>query len=109
MCCCVSIMGIGDSFGILLTVCKYDFKMPGTAQVFVLKCVRTYNCSHFPLMSIDPSAFRIQFCKSTWLGPGHVADTPAACVHRFLSLKFCSLKIGIISECQTFSWVQMSI
>lgn len=38
-----------------------------------------------------------------------MADTPAACVYRFLSLKFCSLKTGVISECQTFSWVQMSI
>lgn len=24
-----------------------------------------------------------------------MADTPAACVYRFLSLKFCSLKTGV--------------
>lgn len=41
MCCFFSIMGIVDSFDILLTICKYSFKMPGTVQVFVLKYMRT--------------------------------------------------------------------
>lgn len=59
-----------------------------------------------PVFSESNFASRLGWHK---VGPAHVADTPAACVYRFLTLKFCSLKIGVISECQTFSWVQMSI
>lgn len=33
--------GYSQQFGILLTICKYNFMMPGTVQVFVLKYIRT--------------------------------------------------------------------